>query len=413
MEQNRKKLTSNIFSMIVVLIPLLNNYSIQFLPGSLSDWAAFILVGIVLFQYICVPILNLDKIEIVVLAYFGVVYLNFIVYIFTAEKINDVLLDYFRQFLFLLIVIFGIKKCGDLNIGRKILRLTTLLSCLYCWMQYIFIHAFRIVLPSYLPFFQHRSDLDLEFEYAFYPQYYRPHSIFSEPSIFCEYILICLMTETFFSLYDKRTENNILIKFFITITCFITGSTTGIVGAVFIWILYAFAKGYYKLKVEKGVLFLIPFILIGFYFIVGSNSFWIFIQRFFVDKSSLSGRFDNINFLWNRGLRDILMGQGYTSEKTAQDIGWIPGYALVYIYYGLIGIIVLLSIIIIIYICLKKGNKLGRAMLMLFVIMNMGSYPLFSAFLLIDMFFIIKSFDLYKENNQLMDSPSIQFSNCQ
>lgn len=164
---------------------------------------------------------------------------------------------------------------------------------------------------------------------------------------------------------------------------------------------------------EKGVLFLIPLILIGFYFIVGSNSFWIFIQRFFVDKSSLSGRFDNINFLWNRGLRDILMGQGYTSEKTAQDIGWIPGYALVYIYYGLIGIIVLLSIIIIIYICLKKGNKLGRAMLMLFVIMNMGSYPLFSAFLLIDMFFIIKSFDLYKENNQLMDSPSIQFSNCQ
>ena len=65
------------------------------------------------------------------------------------------------------------------------------------------------------------------------------------------------------------------------------------------------------------------------------------------------------------------------------------------------------------YFALKKGNKLGRAMFMLFVIMNMGSYSLFSAFLLTDMFFIIKSLDLYKKQEKIIHFGPVHVSNIQ
>lgn len=135
----------------------------------------------------------------------------------------------------------------------------------------------------------------------------------------------------------------------------------------------------------------IPVIAAAFLCLVNTPMFRIFVTRVFVDHSSLSLRFGNLKDIFNEDCLVLLFGRGFVYDAVVKEIGWIPGYALVLVYYGLAGLGILSAVSCILYSRIGKKNCLGKAVFLYFVIMNCTSYPLFSSFFLTDLFFIFHS----------------------
>lgn len=382
----------NTVSVLVCLLPLLNTYSVRHLPGALSDIAIMCLVIMTAVTLLKKPVIRYGEYGNVMLLYAFVVFFSFLFH----YELTETMTDYLRQFSMLFIAVFGLSRLGNFAAAFRTFEVTAIFSSIYCWLQVIFLYAADTILPSYLPFFEHRSDLDFENQYLNYKKYYRPHSIFSEPSIFCEYILLYLILLLFKDLpgsdntkkYKKRQFCKTL---FITATCFITGSTTGIIGSVIFLCLYFWQTVIKTNKIIQKIGTYIPVIAAAFLCLVNTPMFRIFVTRVFVDHSSLSLRFGNLKDIFNEDCLVLLFGRGFVYDAVVKEIGWIPGYALVLVYYGLAGLGILSAVSCILYSRIGKKNCLGKAVFLYFVIMNCTSYPLFSSFFLTDLFFIFHS----------------------
>lgn len=392
MANSEVTLNKKIFCVIVVLMPLLNGYSINGIPGSLADIGCLILILIIINS----KRLVIDRISWIFVPYLVLLLLNNVVYILLGTNALANQRYYIRIYAYIFVLAFGVVQFGDLNYAIRVARFISIITSIYCWMQYFSIKMLNMILPSYLPFFEHRNDLDLENSYINYKQFYRPHSIFTEPSVFCEYILICLVL--LLSVRSSETESGQKNKswkitaeaVFITATCFITGSSTGIVGAVIVWGLYiARMVRISKIRIKIWHFILLPVVAVTGIYIIQSSTFWIFVQRFFVDKSSILGRFDGIRNIASISFEQQLFGCGFAFDSVVKKIGWIPGFALVLVYFGIIGLAVLFYVLLELYRMTGKNNLMGRMLFFLFVIMNVTSYPLFSAFFVTDLFFIL------------------------
>ena len=143
----------------------------------------------------------------------------------------------------------------------------------------------------------------------------------------------------------------------------------------------------------RHVLFFLITVVTGYY-IIQSSTFLIFIQRFFVDRSTITGRVDGIKNIAGISFEQMLFGRGFAFESVVEEIGWIPGFALVFVYFGFAGLAVLSVNLLLIY-RMMKNNLMGKGMFILFVIMNCTSYPLFSAFFVTYLFFILLTIVYY------------------
>ena len=308
LERKFKNSLKKAFSIISIIIPVLNNYSLKYIPGSLSDFAICVLLIIILISYFIDPRINYSRIGIAFSPYLLYIIISFLICCIMRNKFSHFVIDYFRQILIFMIVIFGIEKCSDYETGKKSIEVISILSSIYCWIQLISMQIFRLYLPSYIPFFEHMESLNREYLYENYTQFYRPHSIFPEPSIFCEYILVYLTIILFEK--NKNTKNSML-SVFITLTCMITGSTTGILGSLVLWSLYLYLeKGRIFVVNARNVLIFFS-LLISVPIITKNDVFQIFFRRVFLDNSSVIGRFGHIPKIFGRSMLSSFFGEGF------------------------------------------------------------------------------------------------------
>lgn len=388
-DTNTKNYSNNLIGILLLFQPLLNSYSIAGVPGTLSDVSIVVIVWIWIFGIVSKK--NLDFKRNMLVFFPLIIYFFLSWYVFTIVCNEGIFIEYFRIIVRYFLLVTMILPDITINYWiKKWFFLISFLLSLYCLMQYVTINFLGIYLPSYIPFLNYREDLKSESDYINYPWFYRPHSIFQEPAHFCEFMLVYLA----FLMFDRKSSvKNYALMIFVSATILLSGSSIGAVGLVFLWGTFLFSV--LKLRIHKrsvvSFLVVVPFSL--FFttrFIFYSNSFHILLQRVFSSNSASESRFGNIvevfSIKWN--FINYIFGFGFRYDYFADEIGWLPSYFMILLYFGIAGVILFIFTFAGIYINIKN-NKLAKILFILFVILNVATEMLFDMHLVMYLFVII------------------------
>ena len=367
-----------LLTVLTVLLPIADEYSLQNINGSVADWTLVVIVALyILLIGVRRRVFKIDEYSgFLLVAIYGIFSL-----LLNCNSIS-VFSDYIRFLFIYFFVIFISKKYLDFQYGLKAIEILGFVNCIYSDLQLVAIRIMNVYLPSYLPFLEHREDLKTEFNYLNYSQFYRPHSIFSEPSHFAEYVLLSLIAILFFYYGNKTTKY--IVAGFISLSLLLTGSTTAVLGTTLIWVFYIL-----KLAKERELKFnpkigLIVILAIAIFFviIIRSSSFQIFVTRFFEDHSTVTLRLGDSKSLRNITGINSVFGIGLKYDYVAEKFGWLPSYGLIYAYFGIVGEV--LYIIAFFYMAVKlKKNRTSKLILLFFLIMNIATELMLDCYMIL------------------------------
>lgn len=390
----KKSSIVNFSTVIILLLPLFDEYSIAGISGSVSDYLLFILLPIACF-FVGYKNRKRSYYEAFLIAT-GYCTISMLVMMINTGFNTGILIDYLRLVAMLIITGIFLPKLTNVQMCKEVATGFGVFHSIYTLLQYVAIKIVGVYLPSYLPFFQHREDLKNEINYLNYSYYYRPHSIFSEPSHLALYLLpifcVCLTEE-------QKTKKSFINLLIIAMAMLLSGSTTAILGLAIIIVLYGISKlKKMKRKIHPVRLAIVLVSVIGAIVIaVKSSTFQIFVQRFFVDRSTVTLRTENLGNMFGKGIIQILFGRGYLQQYVANKVGWLPSYGLIIAYFGIVGLI--MFIIAFILVCMKifrNSNLQSRICFLLFLILCFFTEVSFTCFFI---YFIIFTVDNRNLNN--------------
>ena len=382
-----KELERKLFCTILILQPLLKLYGIGVIGGTFADYTLIIMVIIMLIkQGKNVFKLTGKKNSIEFIPIMLCVILNiFFTWNFSFE-IGNQIIYWIRYILYYFVLIYGIKKYYSVETGYKIYEIASIISTIFLIIQYLaYIFMNRIILGQFGPL----ALTDLKQHKQFYDTYatcnlFRPESFFSEPSHYatfiCGFLLICSMRQI--------NKKNILIMAFCSLGILLSGSTTGLCGAVFVWTLFSLRL----MKQKNSIVYLLPIIVIAvvvFLFVSQTVSFQIMMQRTFNSRDAIKSRFDWVDSL--HILRSPLTWMfGYGSSSDVIELtGWIPGWAIILVQYGIIGIVLFMLSYMMLFL---HSNKNGKIILVYFMMMGIGTELVADEYVLVLLPFVINKF---------------------
>lgn len=382
-----KELERKLFCTILILQPLLKLYGIGVIGGTFADYTLIIMVIIMLIkQGKNVFKLTGKKNSIEFIPIMLCVILNiFFTWNFSFE-IGNQIIYWIRYILYYFVLIYGIKKYYSVETGYKIYEIASIISTIFLIIQYLaYIFMNRIILGQFGPL----ALTDLKQHKQFYDTYatynlFRPESFFSEPSHYatfiCGFLLICSMRQI--------NKKNILIMAFCSLGILLSGSTTGLCGAVFVWTLFSLRL----MKQKNSIVYLLPIIVIAvvvFLFVSQTVSFQIMMQRTFNSRDAIKSRFDWVDSL--HILRSPLTWMfGYGSSSDVIELtGWIPGWAIILVQYGIIGIALFMLSYMLLFL---HSNKNGKIILVYFMMMGIGTELVADEYVLVLLPFVINKF---------------------
>lgn len=382
-----KELERKLFCTILILQPLLKLYGIGVIGGTFADYTLIIMVIIMLIkQGKNVFKLTGKKNSIEFIPIMLCVILNiFFTWNFSFE-IGNQIIYWIRYILYYFVLIYGIKKYCSVETGYKIYEIASIISTIFLIIQYLaYIFMNRIILGQFGPL----ALTDLKQHKQFYDTYatynlFRPESFFSEPSHYatfiCGFLLICSMRQI--------NKKNILIMAFCSLGILLSGSTTGLCGAVFVWTLFSLRL----MKQKNSIVYLLPIIVIAvvvFLFVSQTVSFQIMMQRTFNSRDAIKSRFDWVDSL--HILRSPLTWMfGYGSSSDVIELtGWIPGWAIILVQYGIIGIALFMLSYMLLFL---HSNKNGKIILVYFMMMGIGTELVADEYVLVLLPFVINKF---------------------
>lgn len=382
-----KELERKLFCTILILQPLLKLYGIGVIGGTFADYTLIIMVIIMLIkQEKNVFKLTGKKNSIEFIPIMLCVILNiFFTWNFSFE-IGNQIIYWIRYILYYFVLIYGIKKYYSVETGYKIYEIASIISTIFLIIQYLaYIFMNRIILGQFGPL----ALTDLKQHKQFYDTYatynlFRPESFFSEPSHYatfiCGFLLICSMRQI--------NKKNILIMAFCSLGILLSGSTTGLCGAVFVWTLFSLRL----MKQKNSIVYLLPIIVIAvvvFLFVSQTVSFQIMMQRTFNSRDAIKSRFDWVDSL--HILRSPLTWMfGYGSSSDVIELtGWIPGWAIILVQYGIIGIALFMLSYMLLFL---HSNKNGKIILVYFMMMGIGTELVADEYVLVLLPFVINKF---------------------
>lgn len=382
-----KELERKLFCTILILQPLLKLYGIGVIGGTFADYTLIIMVIIMLIkQGKNVFKLTGKKNSIEFIPIMLCVILNiFFTWNFSFE-IGNQIIYWIRYILYYFVLIYGIKKYYSVETGYKIYEIASIISTIFLIIQYLaYIFMNRIILGQFGPL----ALTDLKQHKQFYDTYatynlFRPESFFSEPSHYATFICGFLLIRSMRQINKK----NILIMAFCSLGILLSGSTTGLCGAVFVWTLFSLRL----MKQKNSIVYLLPIIVIAvvvFLFVSQTVSFQIMMQRTFNSRDAIKSRFDWVDSL--HILRSPLTWMfGYGSSSDVIELtGWIPGWAIILVQYGIIGIALFMLSYMLLFL---HSNKNGKIILVYFMMMGIGTELVADEYVLVLLPFVINKF---------------------
>lgn len=289
-----------------------------------------------------------------------------------------------RYLFYLVVVFFGARNFFLPSFGVKLYESICVISTVYLIVQTIFFTFFHVLLPghiqnSYFPVLSNHLNVIEKALSEEWVNVLRPAAFFAEPAHCAEYLLGGLCISLF---AIKKIKLSILL----TIGVLVSMSSTGILVSIVIWLLWLADFLGKKIRIESLVLFLsiLPLMIA---FVFTSSFFDHFLTRMKDGESSI-GRFNGYYEILQNGLIskfDIFFGSGM---DTSIYSSYLAGYARLFVFFGLIGVVCFLVFAIMTFLS-KKIVRWQKIMMFVFLILNTGTEILFQPMILCFFSFIL------------------------
>lgn len=367
-----------LYTQICSLSPILVIYSFTYSSFTILDTC------IVTFYFISFPFyltIKQSKLHPFFLSLFVFVTAHaFVDYFFNSNSSNLLRAMHLANYIFFLSLynrVFFDKKIAIKTVGT-----VAIISTLFLILQHALFSLIHLSIPGQLPIFLVNSEYGLSEMAAM--NIMRFSSFFLEPSHYAMYVLCALTLELFY----KEAPKYISI-FLLCLGAIVSTSNTALVGMAFVLFLYVRKKG---ISMKMLLFILLSIILV--YLLAHT---YIEAILFRVDAgNSFDSRFNGYSQINELLSSSPLWGIGFWSGNEMGDF-YLPGWARLYVYLGIIGMAYYLLSYLTMYRALK--NKL---MFILTILFNFGSDTLFSVFFLFfSSFFILKKDEpmIIKHNN--------------
>ena len=268
----------------------------------------------------------------------------------------------------------------DKHLLIKSFRFIGLTSSVYAIAQFCFGTFLSISLSPYLPFLPIlREGIEKQqLGWIDYGWMVRARAWFSEPSTLAIFLILAAFIELF--ILNSQNKKKFLVCYFLGI--FISHSSTGTVGLLFLLMSYAYIyvkrkKSKIPIRVMLGVCLIMPIVIL---FLIRSGYVAQFISHAFVDGAGLSqqSHFSSITGVFQKdfNLFEILFGNGM--QETVE--GYLPGWIRTFYSLGIVGIILYSYAFIL---SMRQNSSARMVLVMLFSFLNIGTEIMLGVYLLL------------------------------
>lgn len=380
---------NKIFSLFIVMFPILSIYNSGISTLSIADIILFALIPFLIFDIVK----NKKKIKIsrfLIGITFIIIFQLLLYYLFNWLT-TDAVMTTLRIILYYGTSALFINEYFDYKLGIKYLKIISVIAAVYWLIQYILFNYFGVFIQGTLPFFKTEVDVynnimnnHMWTSYA----YARPRSFFGEPSHFAVYEAIGLIMYLF--KYEPKEKILIII---ILLAMFLSGSGMAMILSAIVITIFAI-KTLKTLTTKKIVVVVLIILGIIALFPVYSKTgaFQTFYNRTFVEKDSTNGRFGNfVNaFSTNKEIHEVLLGEGIYKIADVEGQNYITSIPRIYTYFGIIGFLIFAGLCIYNFYKLKGISK--YVWILLFAIC-FSSEILFHNLVMVYLPFIIKEYE--------------------
>ena len=375
-----------IFCVALILQPLVRLYGLPAIGGTFAD---YIIIGVALYIILrrsnSLLRISSKKEAVELLPIMVCVAINIVFTINRSFGVAEQLIYWMRYCLYYFVLIYGVKSFYDVEYGYRVYQLAAYACTIFLFVQIIASSVFSIYIPGQFGSLA-LTDIEAGYEdYLLYLPYnlFRPDSFFEEPAHYATfvsgYVMICSLREV--------NKWNIFSMILCSLGVLLSGSTTGLAMVVLIWIMWFFRLISQK-KNTKYICPILILVLIAMSVAVRTNTFQIMIDRTFNSESALNSRFswiDSFTAIIDNPIQ-WFFGLG-CSRGVIELAGWLPGWPLIIIQYGIMGVIFFVSAYFLLWI---KANKMGKLILIYFIILGCGTEAIVDVYVLVVLPFVIQ-----------------------
>lgn len=376
-----EEIMKKLFTIIIVMYPILNMYATPIASVSVSDLLLLFWVGLSLIISIKRKMYNIKStvVPFFILLIYMIIQLLILIMIKDNEYSHEIFLPTIRLLFYFFVIAFYTKENFIPELGLKIFKYAALFASFFIIGQKILLDVFKIYIPGTLKFLPLMNDSIYDYNAGMYDgKNYRLRSVFKEPSYFAIYVGL------YFAISVINMKNSwIKVNIPLLVGLLISASTTAI-AIIALTIILFFMKILNKLN-NKNTLYIIIFIIfliIGICMYIKTKSFNTFYERTFVNKNAVDGRFGNYKEIFTNkdSILEIVFGNGIHKVDY-----YIPTIPRIFYYFGITGMIYFICIAGLGLIKLKNES---RTTLIVLIALSFASELLFGQFILLYMAFI-------------------------
>lgn len=378
-------------TLLLSLFTILQVYNINF-NGILISISSVILI---LLLPLCVLGINLSKIKfdlntLLLLCY---IIIHFFIIVLLNDSHNGAVLSTINFILVLFVLSIIVPNIYDRELGIKLIITISVISSLFLIIQFILLHAFDLYISGQVQFWNYRTSV---------MGHVRPFSFFNEPSSFGFYNAFGLATVLFCE--DMNKKKRYIFLTIISFALLLSLSTTSIGLLLLVWAKWGVSR--VKIKKVKISVFIWLTVLFALFLFLGLrlNIFYTIYEHSIKGLFSgnfaggLTGRIGNLSYAWqyHSSIHKIFFGVGMVDLEH-----FIPAFARVYIYYGLLGYLVLGVFFVRLF---TTTNKYYRTFILIALVSASFSDSIFGIQMLIYMPLVIsnKTGIRRKNNNNIL-----------
>ena len=373
-----KKREINLFTLVVIILPILSIYA-SGIPGfSFGDVCLASVSFLLIVNYARKKGINIKKnnpIKSLWILIFSIIFITMIDMIIVDEvNVVDILIRIIRRVFYYGVAVLFSSTYFQYDSGGKLIVKIGVFSSLYLMLQYILYYSLGYVLKGFIPFFPiyHENYASIDYSNIFKVMY-RPTSILLEPAHASRYICIPLIISLFDEKINFKRRN--LISILMSVAIVMTTSGSGIICVITIWLIY-FLKLLINVvrngKLKKSYLLLILIFPIIALLVMKSSIAQNAILR--IKNSDLSNvntaggaRFRGFASYFALPMLNKIFGMGYGNINDFGLSTWFSGASYMLYGCGIIGFIICIIVFLKIY--KKLNNITGKVLLLIWFIL--------------------------------------------
>lgn len=356
---------SRLFTLLVVVYPIFNRYQSVVPLLTISEFALLLLFIVSVFRF-RVFTMNIDWI-----AFIFAMYLLFDITLHTEMLSGS---DWAQgagtagrlALLYLLFAFMG-KNFMDFDYGFRALIYVSVIVAVYGLVQTT-ASRIGVVLTTYIPGLPIMGVDNLDVAVRAKMDFgltFRMQSVLNEPAALCCYLILPI---TMLLNGQREIEHANAVAVFLSAVCVLSLSSTGIIVVLVLWGCYV-GRRFVERSIDARILLLgLMTAIVVIALVVAFTDIWsYFVSRTFGKGLSGGTRFYALDIALTTGDTPLNVLFGILTPRSED---YLPGFARTYYLYGLCGLVLITLFMLSI---VKRGDKLSRWIVAVFILLNVGT----------------------------------------